>query len=413
MTQDLALFGGVPVRKKPFPVWPRYTHAIRHSVEQTLAEDQWGIGSQTIERFEKAFARFQDADHCLAINSGTSALWVALKAAGVQAGDEVIIPPYTFIATGAAVLMANAVPVFVDVEEDTFNLDPGLLEAAITDKTRAIVPVHIGGNPAHLDRILAVAEKHGLPVVEDAAQAHGAEWKGTRVGALGIGGIFSFQSSKNMSAGEGGAIVSNDAAFMDACYSYYNCGRVPGGDWYEHHRLGGNFRMTSVAAAMLLPQLETIEQEMALREQHRARLDAWVESLPGLSPLRTYPEVTRSANHLYLFRYHSDQFQGIPRDVFLRAMQAEGIFTYVGYTPLYRERLFIVNTREYPWLKGRHYSNVQLPVCERIATEEAVWLKQNVLLGSEEDVRDIQRALEKVTTAMRSDPGRFLSLTEA
>jgi dTDP-4-amino-4,6-dideoxygalactose transaminase len=405
--ERLALFGGTPVRQNPFPKWPRFSEELKTSLIHTLEHDLWGVGSEAINRFEAAFAAFQDARFCISTSSGTTALWVALKAAGVKAGDEVIIPPYTFIATASAILMANAVPVFADVDPSTFNIDPDLIEAAITEKTRVILPVHIGGNPAQMDRILAIAEKHGLVVIEDAAQAHGTEWKGRKVGALGLGGIFSFQSSKNMTAGEGGAIVSDDQDFIDACFSYHNCGRIKGGKWYEHQYLGGNFRLNAMAASLLYAQLQTLEKDMAVRDRNSARLDQALAEIPGLTPVERYPEATRVAHHLYLARYDRSRFHDIPREKFFEAMRAEGIYTYAGYTPLYREKLFVTDTEEYPWLKNYDYHKMFYPQTERLANEEAVWLKQNHLLGDEDDIQDIIDAFVKVTRALREQPKLF------
>ncbi len=405
--EKLALFGGTPVRTKPFPKWPQFTEALKSNLIYTLEHDLWGVGSKAVSRFEKAFAEYHDAKYCVSTSSGTTALWVALKAAGVKAGDEVIIPPYTFIATASAVLMANAIPVFVDVELETFNIDPELIESAITEKTKVIMPVHIAGNPAQMDKVLAVANKHGISVIEDAAQAHGAEWKGRKVGALGLGGIFSFQTSKNMTAGEGGAIISNDQEFMDACFAYHNCGRVKGGKWYEHQHLGGNFRLNAMAGSILYTQLQELEQEMKLRDRNSGILDEALAKIPGITPVETYPEVTRVAHHLYLARYDSSQFHNIPREKFFKAMQAEGVFTYGGYTPLYRENLFVTDTEEYPWLQNVNYREMYFPNTERLANEEAVWLKQNHLLGTEADIQDIVDAFVKVTTAMREQPALF------
>ncbi len=403
----LAIHGGDPIRTTPFPAWPRVNNSLKNQVLQTLENDGWGIGSGAIDAFNEGFAQYHDARYCIATNSGTTALWVALKAAGVQAGDEVIVPAYTFIATATAVLMANAVPVFVDAELDTFNIDPDQLEGAITERTKVIMPVHIAGNPAHMDKILAVAKKHDLSVVEDAAQAHGAEWKGQKVGALGAGGIFSFQTSKNMSSGEGGAIITNSDEFSDACFSYHNCGRVKGGQWYEHQHLGGNFRMTALAATMLKAQLATLESDMQLRDKNRAAIDVALEQIPGIQPATMYPETTRSANHLYLARYNSEEFNGIPRESFFKAMQAEGVYTYRGYVPLYKENLFITNPREYPWLEGRDYQSLHLKKTERLCNEQSIWLKQNHLLGTDQDIQDIINAFEKVTTVMKTNPDLF------
>ncbi len=407
---DLAIFGGSPIRTKPFPAWPDVSRVPRNRIDDVLASGQWGVGSKYIKDFNETFASYQDATYCISTNSGTTALWVALKAAGIKAGDEVIVPAYTFIATASAILMANAVPVFVDIDPKTLNIDTNLIEEAITDKTKAIMPVHISGNPADLDSISSIAKKHGIVVIEDAAQAHGAEWDHKKVGAIGLGGIFSFQTSKNLSSGEGGAIVTNDEAYMEACFSYHNCGRVIGGQWYEHSHLGGNFRFNALGAVMLLEQLKYIEDDMTLRESSRKFLDENIGSIDGIEPISSYDKTTRESNHLYLLKYDSDAFHGVHRDYFFKTMQAEGVFTYKGYTPLYREALFITNPDEYPWLAGRDYEKLSLPVTESISDHEVVWLKQNHLLGNEQDLEDIVHAFEKVTTAIKKDPKRFQSL---
>lgn len=403
----LAIHGGEPVRTKPFPEWPRPTSELKDAIISTLENEGWGVGSQAIARFEEKFAEFHDAKYCISTSSGTTALWVALKAAGVKAGDEVIVPPYTFIATASAVLMANAVPIFVDIDENTFNIDPELIEDAITGKTKAIMPVHIAGNPVDMDRILSIGIKHNIPIIEDAAQAHGAEWKNNKVGALGTGGIFSFQTSKNMSAGEGGAIVSNNETFYDICYSYHNCGRTKGGAFYEHQFLGGNFRLNAMASSMLIPQIDTVQEDMTLRDKNRKKLDDALGQLDGITINSAYRGTTRQSNHIYLTRYNADHFNGILREKFYKAMQAEGVYTYMGYTPLYREKLFVTDGNEYPWLKDYDFASLEFPVTERLADEEAVWLKQNHLLGNEEDTQDIIDAFEKVTSAMSINPELF------
>lgn len=405
--QKLAIFGGKPVRTKPFPQWPKFNDDLKKELIHTMENDGWGVGSNIIKNFEEEFAKFHDAKYGLSTSSGTTALWVTLKAAGVKAGDEVILPPYTFIATGSSILMANAIPVFVDVDPNTFNIDPDKIEAAITDKTKVIMPVHIAGNPADLDRILEIAKKHNLIVVEDAAQAHGSEWNGKKVGGIGLGGIFSFQTSKNLTAGEGGAIVSNNKEFIEACFSYANCGRVRGGEWYEHQFLGGNFRMNSMAASLLLAQLKTLENDMKLRDSNRKKLDDAISQIDGLTVTKMYPKTTRSANHLYLLRYDKEKFNGIYRDKFFKAMQAEGVYTYGGYTPLYREKLFTIDSQEYPWLDGINYKDMNFPVTERLCTEEAVWLRQTHLLGNDDDIKDIINAFVKVTTVITQNPELF------
>ena len=403
---DLALFGGDPVRKTPFFIWPRVVDGQQEKLINTLVNDSWGIGSESIRELEDKFALFHEAKSCIAVNTGTNALWVALKAAGVSSGDEVIIPAYTFISTGTAVLMANATPVFVDIEPNTFNMDPNLIESAITDRTKVIIPVHIGGNPADMESIIDLAMKHKLIIIEDAAQAHGAEWDGKKVGALHKGGIFSFQSSKNMSAGEGGAIVSNDEDFMDTCFAYYNCGRHRDGDWYEHRIIGGNHRMSAMAASLLIPQFETIENDMRIRDKNRQKLDQALSDM-DLEITHRYKKVTRESNHLYLLRYKAENFNDISREKFFDAMRAEGVYTYAGYNPLYREDVFKGQGDDFPWLKNVNYSNISCPVTEQIADYQSVWLTQNHLLGDESDIQDIINAFEKVTMALKNYPEKF------
>jgi len=403
---ELALFGGNPVRKKPFPVWPRITAGQKEQLLNTLESDSLGIGSDAIKAFEDQFAEFQDAKYCIATSSGTNALWVALKAGGVSAGDEVIIPPYTFIATASAVLMANAVPVFVDIDPETFNIDPVLIEKAITERTKVIMPVHIAGNPADMDRINDIAKKYNITVIEDAAQAHGAEWDGVKVGALASGGIFSFQSSKNMNSGEGGAIISNDDTFMNSCFAYYNCGRQRGREWYEHQIIGGNHRINAMAASLLLPQLQSVEDDMVIRDKNRKKLDRALNS-EGLVTIGSYEKATRVANHLYLLKYKADYFNDVPREKFFDAMRAEGVNTYAGYKPLYREKVFDNQDDDFPWLKDIDYAGISCAETELIADYQSVWLTQNHLLGNDRDTQDIINAFEKVTTALKQMPELF------
>ena len=406
---DIAIFGGKPLRVEPFPEWPRSTEIILDKVSYTLQNDTWGVGSNVINEFNSRFADLQNAKYSISVHSGTSALWVALKAAGVKAGDEVIIPAYTFIATATAVILANAVPVFADIDLNSGNIDPVKVDLLITKKTKAIIPVHIAGNPADMRGLTNISEEHGIRIIEDAAQAHGAEYNGTKVGAIGLGGIFSFQTSKNMTAGEGGAIVTNDSEFFDACFSYHNCGRVRNGKWYEHHRLGSNLRMSALNAAVLIPQLDTLATDMIIRDRNRGMLDTSLSEIPGINPMVSM-DGSRSANHLYMCRYDASEFNGISRETFFKVMQAEGIYTYKGYSPLYQEPLFITDPDEYPWLKDRDYQALELPNTERFANQEAVWLKQTYLLGNYDDTKDIIRTFEKVTSAMQKEPQRFLEL---
>ena len=406
MSTDLAIFGGEPIRKESFPAWPRITEEMKRSLIHTFEEEEWGVGSETITIFNEQFATMQDAKYCLSIHSGTSAIWICLKAAGIEAGDEVILPSYTFIATATAVVLANAVPVFADIDKKTANLDPISVEKLITKKTKAIIPVHTAGAPANMKAFLDISKKYNIPIIEDAAQGHGSTIDNKKVGAIGLGGIFSFQTSKNMTSGEGGAIVSNDESFIDACFSYHNCGRVRNGKWYEHFRLGSNMRMSALNAAVLLPQIKSVENDFILREQNREYLDSQIGGIDGLVPMDLIPG-SRSSNHLYMVRYLKEEFNNISREIFFKAMQAEGVFTYKGWSPLYKEPLFSINPKEYPWLEGRNYGELFHSGTEIIAEKQAVWLRQNHLLGSRDDIRDVVDAFEKVSNALKKSPEKF------
>jgi dTDP-4-amino-4,6-dideoxygalactose transaminase len=362
----------------------------------------WSVEGTKVREFEAAFARFQDAQFAVCVTNGTAALEVSLRAAHIGCGDEVIVPPYTFIATATAVLSVGATPVFVDVEEESLNIDPTKIEEAITPRTRAIIPVHIAGCPADMDGVLEVARKHNLLVIEDAAQAHAAEWKGTKVGAIGDMGCFSFQASKNLNAGEGGAVLTNNPHWADQVWSVHNVGRVRGGRWYEHHVLGSNFRMTEFQAAILLAQLKRLPEQTERRTQNARKLTEMLSQIPGIRPPRPDPRVTRHAYHLYIFRYDKSHFGGRPREDFLKALSAEGIPCTAGYVPLYKERVFLNRpiSKDLCQLSTlKDYSKVHCPVCERACYEEAVWLYQNMLLGDEQDMEDIATAIAKVQRA--------------
>lgn len=304
MSEKLAIKGGAPVRGgKAFPAWPRYGQDERNALSRALDSGVWGIGGKETERFEQTFAAYQGCRHCVTMVNGTVTLRNALMALGIEEGEEVIVPPYTFLATATAAVEANLVPIFADIDPDTYCLSPRGVEAAITPRTRAIIPVHLGGHPAQMDEIMAIAAKHKLHVVEDCAHAHGSEFRGRRVGSLGDVGSFSFQSSKNLCCGEGGAIVTNDAKLADRCWSVHNCGRTRNGAWYEHAVIGGNYRLSQFQAAILNEQIKKLDDEIETRQRAAAYLDKALSEIPGVKPLARHPYATRHAYHLYLFRY--------------------------------------------------------------------------------------------------------------
>jgi dTDP-4-amino-4,6-dideoxygalactose transaminase len=404
--EALALDGGTPVRdtkQKPWPRWPIYDEAEERALLEVLhSEKWWYVEGEQGRLLEQEFAAFQDAKYGVACTNGTAALEIALRALGIGCGDEVIVPPYTFVATASAVLSVSATPVFVDIEGDTLNIDPKCIEAAVTPRTKAVIAVHIAGRPADMDGVLAAARRHNLYVIEDAAQAHAAAWRGTKVGALGDLGTFSLQASKNLNAGEGGMLLSNKEEVADAAWSVMNVGRVRSGKWYEHHVLGSNFRLTEFQSAVARVQLRRLPEQTARRAENANYLRALLKDMPGIRLTSDDPRVTCHANHIFPFRYDPSGFGGRTLAEFLRALNAEGVPCGSGYVPLYKERLFArVAARQGAWCQaGRQidYPNLSLPVCEQVCTD-TVWMSQTLLLGTKADMDDIAAAIAKVRRA--------------
>ncbi len=414
MTGLLAILGGEPTRKTPFPAWPLWDTREEDALIEVLRSGTWGIAADggKIAAFEQAFAQAHHAAHAQAVFNGSVALEVALRALDVAYGGEVIVPAYTFLATATACLMAGAMPVFVDIDPDTYNIDPQAIAAAITPRTQAIIPVHIGGLPADMDAILQIAHEHGIPVIEDACQAHGAAWKGRRVGAIGDLGCFSFQSSKNINAGEGGAILTDDEALAERCWSVHNCGRVREGRWYQHEVLGGNYRMTQWQAALLLAQLTRFEELAQRREANARYLADRLAQMTALRPLVRDPRVTQHGYHLFITRYDPEAFEGLPRARFLEALRAEGIPCSEGYVPLYRMPAIQNGIRRLRAAFGRADAGESdlpnCPVTERACASEGIWFFQTMLLGTEADMDDIVAAVQKV----QAGAGRLVSNSE-
>ncbi|HEX8522728.1 MAG TPA: DegT/DnrJ/EryC1/StrS family aminotransferase [Tepidisphaeraceae bacterium] len=402
MASEVALLGGTPVRTEPFPQWPVWDEREEQAVLLTLRSGKWGkIDGEEVRTFEQQFAEYHGAKFGIGVCNGTISLKIALMAAGIEAGDEVIVPPYTFLATATAVIEANATPIFVDIDRETFNLDPSQIELAITPRTLAIIPVHLGGLPCDIDAIMTIARKHNLVVIEDAAHAHGSEYKGRRVGGIGHMGSFSFQSSKNLSSGEGGIILTNDDALAQRCRSIHNCGRIPGGAWYEHHVIAGNYRLGELQGALLNAQMERLDEQTNRRDENGKYLDAKLKRLPGIMPQRRTADCTRNAYHLYCYRYDANIF-GMPRKRFVEAMNREGIPVAEGYVlPLYRQPLF-ANKAFGPYtgsITARpdlDYGKLRLPNAEAICGGEGGWIYQSVLLGTQRDMDDVVRGFEKV-----------------
>ena len=397
---NLALDGSPPLRSTPFPAWPIYGPAEEEALLAALHSGRWFLADH-IERFEREFATFQQAAFGIATSNGTTAIQVALAAIGIRPGDEVIVPAYTFIATASAVVATGGIPVFADIDPDTYNIDPASAEAAITEKTVAIIGVHIAGRPCDLDALGALAAHRNIHLIEDAAQAHAAAWKGRKVGAIGHLGTFSFQASKNLCGGEGGFVATDDEALADRAWSVHNCGRSRTGAWYEHPLVGSNYRISEFHAALLLSQLTRLQAQTARRNENAALLTSLLDQIEGVEPLRADERITTHAHHLYIFRYRAE---GMSRDRFIEALCAEGIPCASGYRPLYGEAAFAAHFADYPLTSAYFggppdYRGVYCPVTERVCASESVWLTQNMLLGPADDMRDIAAAVAKVLAA--------------
>ena len=396
MTAKLAIHGGSPVRTEPFPSWPVFGDEEERRLIGVLRSGAWGkVAGDEVRQFEQLFADYQHAEHGIGVVNGTVALRLALMAAGIQAGDEVIVPPYTFVATASAVVEANATPVFADIDLATFNLDPGAVEAAVTPRTRAVIPVHVGGLPCDMDAISGIARRGDLTVIEDACQAHGAEYNSRRVGAIGHMGAFSFQSSKNVTSGEGGIVVTSDEDLADRLRSIHNCGRMPGRAWYEHFTIGGNYRLGEFQGALLCAQWDRFRQQAETREENGRYLAERLRQIPGILPQERSTNCTRHAYHIFILRLDTAEIE-VSRERFLEVLQAEGIPAAAGYVvPLHRQPLFS-NRRFGPYTGCRSTdAELHLPNCETMSSQ-GVWLEQRLLLGTRQDMDDIVAAFKKV-----------------
>ena len=411
LAEPPALLGGKPVRTQQWPTWPIWKpETDEKQLLEVLRSGVWSRAN-VVTDFEAKWAQAVGAKRSLAVVNGTNALITALAQLNIRGGDEVLVPPYTFIGTVAPVIANGAMPVFVDVDPETFQIDPAKIEAKITPRTKAIIPVHILGLPANMPQILAIAKKHKLAVIEDACQAHLAEINHQKVGTFGDAGCFSFQNSKNLAIGEAGAIVSNNDLFMDRCFSYHNYGNPYGmasGVIGAGTIMQGNKqRITEYQAAIGLAQLKRLEGETNLRNENAAYLKAKIEQIPGVIPYKLYDNVTKAAFHLFPFRYQKSAFKGLSRDTFLKALTAEGIPCSKGYATLnnmpYLDDAFQSKNfqKMYPKamldFKGYVERN-HCPNNDRLCNEEAVWFTQNMLLGTKADMDEIANAIEKIYT---------------
>ena len=405
--ERLAVAGGEPTCDFQWPAWPIHDETEERALVEVLRSGEWWYG-QHVRQFEERFAAFQGAAHGVSCTNGTTAIEMGLRALGVLPGDEVIVPPYTFVATASAVITIGAVPIFADIDPETLCLDPRDAARKVTPRTKAIIPVHVSGRIADMEAINSLAQQHGLAVLEDAAHAWGSQWRERGAGTIGRCGTFSFQVSKNITAGEGGILVTDDEELADLCRSFSHCGRAKVGNWYDHPMLGSNLRITEFQAAILLAQLSRLEEQTRRRARSAALLDDALADVAGIRLLAPAAEMTRRSYHMYAFRVEEEAF-GASRSTFLKALEAEGVPASQGwYQPLYRNPLF-TRAPEGPRHGilaplaglGVDYSQVSCPVCEQVC-RDAVWIPQNVLLADTTQIERLAEAIRKVARQART-----------
>jgi dTDP-4-amino-4,6-dideoxygalactose transaminase len=404
LMSQLAILGGAPLRTRPFSPWPQYRPTDAQRLLGVLESRHWGgfpVPARLAGEFADAFAQQHGARYGLCLANGTIALMAALQAAGVRFGDEVIVPAYTWDGTATAVLSAGGVPVFADIDPDTYCIDVDAVRCAITPRTRAVIPVHLAMRFVEMDPLLQIASEHNLRIVEDCAHAHGGEYRGRGAGSMGDLGCFSFQESKLMTAGEGGIVITSKLEYFEHLQSQVNCGRSSVTDCFKQRVLGLNYRMTELQAALLIGQLDMLPDFAARRARAAARLTQALSGIAGLRTLPPQPSLTRQTIYCYVFQYLAAE-SGVSRDLFAAALDAEGIpCDGRFYEAVYRSDLFYASPELSPQLCLQRtdpidYSQTHCPVAERAAYQESVWLPQFLLIGEDGDVDDIAHAVEKV-----------------
>jgi dTDP-4-amino-4,6-dideoxygalactose transaminase len=387
-SEALAISGGRPAVEQPAPAWPVFDDDDRAALMKVLESRIWGGYHPAVSELEKRFAEFHGTTRGVATANGTVSLEIALAASGIGAGDEVIVPPITFVASATAILRVGAVPVFADVDGGTLNLSPAEVERAINPRTRAIVAVHFAGHPVDLDAMVDLCERHHLVLIEDCAHAPGASWRGRPVGSFGAFGSFSFQASKNLTAGEGGMLVTSTPELADRAASLANQGRRAGGAWYEHVNLGTNARMTGFQATLILRQLERLPAQVAVRAARADRLREGLAAVDGIDVLPAVLDRRVSAHgyHLFPMRVDAGRWKDLTRERLVETLQAEGVPVSVGYPhPIYRNALFT----------GHLHIVGDCPNAEDYCAT-GLWLPHNALLADEPWIDSVLEAFQKV-----------------
>jgi dTDP-4-amino-4,6-dideoxygalactose transaminase len=399
---ELAIAGGRPVRTTPYPDWPHGDDEDVAAVEEVVRGGRWGGFPEPgpkAEAFEEAFASYQGARHGVLMANGTVTMEVALKALGIGWGDEVIIPALTFAATVYAPIAAGALPVIVDVTPDTWTIDPDLVEAAITPRTRAIMPVHLGHQMADMDRVMEIADARGLAVVEDCAHAHGQRWNGVGAGCIGDFGSFSHQSSKIMTAGEGGSLLTNDDRLARLAHSIIDCGR-PKDEAETEYTFGANYRLGELQAALLTVAMRRFPEQQAQRATLGAIFEGMAEDVAGVRVMPHDPRITRWSFYRYVVAIEPNAFAGRMNSVICNALEAEGVGAWTGYEPMSNYDLFQPSLSRLP-VAVEHASRLDpatmsFPVAEAAGLRESVYIDENVFRSDRAGVEQAVEALAKI-----------------
>lgn len=398
---ELALFGGKPVRNEPYPAWPVYDERDIAAVTAVIQSGQWGgypyPGPQTAELC-RLFAEVQGGGYAVAMVNGTVTMEIALRAAGIGWGDEVIVPAYTFSATAVAPMAAGCIPVIVDVDPDTYCIDPKAVEAAITPRTKAIIPVHLAAEMADMDAIMDIAERHNLIVIEDCAHAHGAKWRGRGAGTIGHFGSFSLQSSKTLTSGEGGILLCSTEEMAYRATSLIDCGR-PHDPAEQDFTFGANFRMSELQAALAVVGLERFPEQAQQREEMAAYMDEALSEVPGVRVLKRDERHTTRSFYRYIFAIDPAEF-GVKNDTVCRALEAEGIACFWGYPAMHRYDIFQPKLSRLPvpsaFPERFNLAEMSFPEAERATEREAVWLDEAVFRAGRQGLDDVITALHKL-----------------
>ena len=399
---NLALLGGAPIGKTIAPAWPIHGQLEEQAVLDVVRSGKWGTDGPKQVEFEKAFSAYCGASYGISMTNGTHTLRLAMEALGIGPGDEVIVPGVTWQATASAVLDVNATPILVDIDPDTFTIDPKAVEAAITPRTKAIIPVHVFCRVCDMDALQAIARKHGLFIIEDCAHQHGSEWKGQKVGTLGHIGSFSFQASKILTTGEGGMCITSDKDLYDRMYSLKNCGRetYPGSPAMQ----SGNFRGNEFAAALGLAQLTRLDAQNALRHENALYLEEKLSQVPGLSPLYRDERITNQTYFHFYMKLDLNQWRNIPRKYLTRAIKAElenSLEIRYPYDPLNASPLYHPFTKKTHMLGADYQAAIDparfdLPVCTHVSKGGSFGFFHNHLLSEKQELDKIIAAFHKV-----------------